>query len=785
MQFRVNIEQVDAGWRVIISGARDGIAVDVSPGGGPAVRLLRSVGEGLKTFPQPPEAEADAIPDTADNPYRELCTTTDAGLIRDVYQSILRRRAEDVVRFGRYLFATLLGDALWERLKSLAGVGPRELALTWRRGDSLMNRLPWELMHSSDSFLAQEPELMITRRVAGTTQTLGEIGSPRVLFVVGSDLAKDPNIRPGAEYLGLLRSLKPANRLRLKTHLLLQASPRRLRSAIKWFRPTVVHFICHGGINVQRESFLQLMNDDGSAPEAVDAEGLMTLLRAETGGPLPQIVVLNACYSAADNPDLYMKSGQVSSPLAVRLVEGDSRGGVPVVVGMAGQVADQACRLFTRCFYEAVLGGQEISRAAAAGRRVGIIDEGLTDPRSSLDWALPMLFMSEAVTDPRLTLVPHESESDWHEVTNEFAPPSYPAFCDRLEFFHWFDYLMAQSDAGLYPPRHHTGDLQVIAISVSEKDKKGSDGKLGRTWLLRQFASHAVIDGHLPCLINNEWIENYDEGYPATFEGLIEHFKWSMSKTSELFRLNFNPDCLDLLEEVRAGKKPGDELPPDVQNVYKLARDYGDTRVLSAALRIDLLRLLCSARARRPEAESARTKLLLLVDDIHQMVSATKPLLQFFSSIYGLRSTSAESPGGPTAKSDIRVVCTYDLTAGMGEERTILDWLETAKGVRDISLETFQSPEDRLAYEFFLSCWRDEDGNERPLAVETKAPQEIVCTFFDLLSEKIGGIPSKLKEAPATNLISTFVRLPPPYNVLREMNDEQRLRLIELGGREA
>jgi hypothetical protein len=46
------------------------------------------------------------------------------------------------------------------------------------------------------------------------------------------------------------------------------------------------------------------------------------------------------------------------SPLAVQLVEI----GVPVVVGMAGEVSEQACRFFARRFYEGFLEGEEFTQ---------------------------------------------------------------------------------------------------------------------------------------------------------------------------------------------------------------------------------------------------------------------------------------------------------------------------------------------------------------------------------------------------------------------------------------
>jgi hypothetical protein len=780
VEFRVD---VDANWVVRVTNLQTQKPV-VDASGKAYERTLGKVGDDLKSFPQPPDEEAKKI--AADSLHYELCTTKDEQVIEGIYQGLLRREAKDVEKFGRYLFATLLGEELWQAINEEAKTAPVELALNWK-DDYLFNRLPWEMMHSQQRFLAAEREVAITRRVAGTTQTLSKIAAPRVLFVVGSDLAKDDQIKPGAEYLGLLRSLNPAARFRLKTHLLLEASPKRLRAAIKWFKPTVVHFICHGFPNQDQETRLRLMADEGGGVQDVNADSLLKMLRPDPTMALPQIVILNACYSAANyNVEMFMKSGQVSSPIAVKLVAGDGESpGVPIVVGMAGEVADQACRLFTRCFYEAILDGGEIAQAASAGRRLGIIEEGLTDPTDSIDWALPTLFMSASVTEPKLEIIANPNEEAWHAKATQFAPADYPAFCDRLSFFEWYDCLMARDPKALPPPQQISGDLQLLAIALDTKEKKVDNDQLGLTSLLKQFAANAVLDGHLPVLYELKWLQRTE--YPKDLARLILDFKIAMRKTKNEFLLDFSPDAIDLLAEVADGKVLPDNLPKEVTEAYRAQRDWNDPEVWFVALRIDLLRLLELARKKleppkpengelaAPTDERDLAKILLLVDDVHQM-GAAPLLLQFFSSDQGLRSQKPLSDGGPSARADIRVVCTYKTSADLGP--TIKDLLEDANGARELPLQAFQQPEDRLAYEFFLSRWRDVDKNDTPLAVDRKANKELVEHFFKRLKINVDGIPSRLKSDAANSWISGCFDMPPGFRVMRQINDEDLIKLI-------
>ena len=315
-----------------------------------------------------------------------LCSSSECASLTQAYQFIVAREPGDrgVERFGNYLFACLLGDEIWSALLSRAGRNePMELAIGWRDHDRAINRLPWEMLRGPKSFLAGEAKVAITRRVVGTDRQIGELrGLPRVLFVIGSELSYDV-ISAGAEFVGLLRSLQLAGlNVRLRSHLLLNATPKKLDAALKWFRPNIVHFICHGEWDSDCRFYLRLMDDE--KPNEIfqmRAWNLEQTLKALES--VPEMVVLNACFSAKSADPYRSEPGPYREPLAVDLV----KMGVPVVVGMAGEISDQACRLFTRQFYEALLNGDEFAQAAAEGRRAGIMSKSGDDPRSSVDWS--------------------------------------------------------------------------------------------------------------------------------------------------------------------------------------------------------------------------------------------------------------------------------------------------------------------------------------------------------------------------------------------------------------
>jgi hypothetical protein len=248
VRFKINVCALDngEGWRREIKTTENKHLID-AVGQVLTLPTIRRAGGEAQSFPIPGD-EPDA--GVAPEPHGELWSPADGSdpvrVLQEALAVIMARSPNkgDVARFGRYLFDTLIGRTAWTRMKEIAGADTIELMLAWRAEEESFNRLTWEMMHDSDNFLAQQtqPRVTIARVVAGTRATIKSIASPpRVLFVVGSHL-NDPVIRLGTEYLGLLRNLKHTGEgATLKTHLLLEATPRKLEGAIRSLRPDVLH----------------------------------------------------------------------------------------------------------------------------------------------------------------------------------------------------------------------------------------------------------------------------------------------------------------------------------------------------------------------------------------------------------------------------------------------------------------------------------------------------------------------------------------------------------------
>jgi hypothetical protein len=765
-------------------GDGGGWAVQIREGGTAllkAPRIMRLAGSGPLAFPLPPEPEVARLQQEAptDAALFALCSSADCTSLTKAYGSILARLpgTGGVERFGRYLFACLLGDKIWSELLNRAGPDePMELAIGWRDRDRAINRLPWEILRGPKRFLAAEAKIAITRRVAGIDRQIGELkGLPRVLFVVGSELSYDV-ISPGAEFVGLLRSLQVAGlNTRLRSQLLLNATANKLDAALKWFQPNVVHFICHGGWDADGHSFLRLMHDE-KPNEAFEMRAWNLRQSFNGATSLPEMVVLNACFSASSG-DLYRdQPGSFDQPLAVEFV----KMGVPVVVGMAGEVSDQACRLFTRRFYEALLNGDEFAQAAAEGRRAGIMGKSADDPSSSVDWSLPTLLLADTLTETRLRIPDEvlELEQRLYQAAGAYARnEDYPAFCGRLNFFHWYDMLMADRSVQQTTSRNKR-EFQMLAVSVNLEDRsKLTPGdRYGRTWLLHEFATQMAGDGHVPVLLSGEKLRKM----PNTEDELMKAIMTAALDTAQHFGVDrdWGWEIVPALERIKKNLQPGLDLPKRVASLVAI-NGAGNREALAEAFRHDLLKLrdaVISRFAGLPQVRGDRTRLVLLLDDIHLYGEAAGFLTQLLLGPSGLRG----------APNETRVVGAYS-SKPTPEQKTAFDditrWVANS-WVEDLPLSIFTAPEDRLAYKLFLLRYRENNrksGQPKPLAFATGLNAAEINLCFKGIHRATKGVPSNLKNETVQEYIDEIlIEWPTVLNkaLLREANDDDDLKTL-------
>jgi hypothetical protein len=777
MRVNLDIRKRDDGWDVlpsieaepadVLAGAAASTPVIDPETGTPWRRALGRVGTDPLWYPLPPEADVLAL--GADATHCDLCSAKDVTPLVAVHQTIVDRNppADAMRRVGRYLFETLIGGRLWDALVTQAAGAPIQLAVECDWEEQSINKLPWEMMRTADRYLAQMPGVSIVRRIrdASAPPQRPLHSPPRVLFVVGTGLDDDV-IRPGAEYLRLLMALRArGTEHRLQTRIVQLATPAKTQAAIIDFEPDVVHFICHGWHDASGKGYLELV--DGTDPRVrlnVFPAGLLQILRTASNLPLPHVVVLSACYSASVDPAV----GQLAAPIAAELVHN----GVPVVVGMSGRVSDQACRLFTRRFYEALLDREDVARATAEGR-LAALAEGGVDPEAGVDWTLPTLYVTGDRKWRGLDIPEPALPDEWFGGAAEYGTGPHPVFCDRLDLFERFDILLARTEEQRVLTGRPTG-IQVLAISVDISDTVHESERLGRTWLLREFAAKAAREGHLPCLVEPR---DLVEEPLNDLRSLLECLTQALRDTQRNFRLAA-PAAPSL--QLLRGLNAGDPIPAgahaeirDVSPTY----DPASTELYAVALRLDLLRMLEQVRAARvPHSSPAR--LILLIDDLHRMgANAVRSLL------FGLLGTA----GLRHARDDIRIVLSYSTAPVTGQEATkkaVDDWLGEVTWVEQRKLEPFRSPvEELIAYQHYLLNWfNDESRQNWPLTVNERSP--LYEVFANHFSKGVKGIPYRLKPGEqASQVIQTYLDISKALNdngVLRPADDEDRLQLVRV-----
>lgn len=534
--------------------------------------------------------------------HEGLAGAASAADIKALYDRVVLMREADmdeVAKLGHYLFDALLGDALWGKMEQKVEQANEhflELALDFPADDLHLQRLNWELMRSARQFLVAQGEKLdvtITRLVAPRAQP-DETDAPypqpldvppRVLFVVGTALNED-KIRPAAELFSLLRQAQEGRAMSYR--LLERATPTQLRATIADFKPQIVHFICHGEV-VDGKIYLNLRTDDSDLPTRRSATAIRNDLMS--GTVTPTVVVLSACFTGGPGGgDRAVLAGvHESAPFAADLVAQ----GIPIVIGMAGRVADITSRLFARRLTDAVVKGTPLTRATAVARQVAFADGG--DPDSTIDWALPAVFLARNVSPLYQPLDAIASKAEWKRLEDwihEFKDT--PVFCGRETFLARFHRM-------LRPPEDERPN-QVIAAIVATQETG-----YGRTRLLKELATQAFYSGDLPLLLT------FTGDRPRDLNQLmLEFVKAIRHLRTDVLKLDRATDAQLPLYLKRDPGVAG--LDSNLAEDLELSTGTFTADSAKRAIAADLSALLSDAQERHESLASGR--LVVLLDDL-------------------------------------------------------------------------------------------------------------------------------------------------------------------------
>ena len=503
----------------------DGEVVITPPGGPLPGRLVRwTAGQRLLVAAGEQIGDAEAA---------ELATAVDAS----------GAHAANLERYGKLLFDAAFGTEAWRELVKIAATEPYlELAI---RGPAdpakpSLHALRWEALHDHTAAVAARgtaikpgsPVMLpvsIVRRVPtavpfiqngpGLLPSVNRI--PRVLYAIGSRLT-DPRVRAGAEFMGILRHLERKGGS-IQPRVLQSASAESLATELERFAPDVLHVIGHGRPFPHEQCVkLQLRSETpAGADDWVTAGQLLDVFAA--AGHVPKTVVLSACQTASPPPDAGQAPDPVNAlPFAAQLVAG----GVPIVVAMAGDISDTACRVFTRALTQAIGEGVPVADAVIRGRRGAFQKKPDLD---SADWALPAVFLAESLPAD-IRLVDTAAIEAMRQRIFDLSLGWDPVFCGRGEFLDAMDRLLDGSDP-----------LNVLVAYTQDPAKS-----YGGLRLLQELAARAVRAGCFPVLLGP-----YDQQPPPN------RAQFAADLTQKLADIRANLGIPDRADRIVAAAEPG------------------------------------------------------------------------------------------------------------------------------------------------------------------------------------------------------------------------------------
>jgi hypothetical protein len=700
-------------------------------------------------FPLPPADEAGLWAGCKCNSL-----ASDAHAVKALRQQILNgdTSGDAIPVLGGYLRGILLGP-VWARVEAATPPGePIEIEITCDPEDATMNRLPWEMMVSGDTPLGAQTGRVVgvTRMVEGKTPNTAAIELPlRVLFVIGRQI--DPNLRPGAEYLGVIRQVnatlqqggREARSIDINLQLLPEATTEELKAAVESFEPSVIHFIAHGR-QEGSESVIVLSKKDGLSvqEDPRTARSLIESIRRKDG-QLPPIVVLNACHTGEAN-DAYV-------PFAATL----AREGVGIALGMAGEVSDAACRIFTRALYQALVDGKSVVVAGAFARRAAMLNYG--DFLGNAEWTRPTLFRNTQAL-PQFQVNP--AQRAIAQAAFRFRSVREPAIlCDRLDSMSAYQRFRDQV---------LSGDLQTpLVLEVSDDESTVSPGvqtgrrvQIGKSRLVSEIASNAVLQGLAPCVLPSA------AGFepPSSLLTLAVRIAEVMDITREYLGLNPRVTSAALKKAFVATGTPYafdpaqlDEFRDIRDDVKKKAGEPGAKAVATDTVRDafakDVETLLDDLNSQFPVTAGLPRfqAVLLLVDDLHRYEAVAVPLLELVRD-FGIAKRAA-------------LAFTYSTRSKSGPD--VAEHIKAnLRGFVHEPLRPFRSPvESRLAYTQMLMA------RNPPLVPSGRAEErENVESFFEFCHTQVLGVPSLFPLSEASILLSAR------YRILLDADDERILR---------
>ena len=315
-----------------------------------------------------------------------------SGILEPLMEGSSPEARPDPTKLGGALFAALFPGPVGELYSSewsaamKAGDGLR-IRLHLRPGNpelAWLTRVPWELIFDerAGGFPCLNPLTPLVRHIDLPRPVERVPFRPPIrVLVAAANPSSEPRLALQSEQERIEAARKGRKRVEVK--VLEDTSPEELRRELTRGRYQIVHFMGHALMSANDGS-LMFSTAEGF-PRRVTGEEMSHLVQ---GAPAAQLVILNACHSAAS-------PGGQGAGLLTGVAGALVRGGQPAVLGMQFAISDRAALKFSEILYERLAEGDPIE-AAVTEARLAIY---FANPNST-HWVAPVLFLRGA--DDRL-----------------------------------------------------------------------------------------------------------------------------------------------------------------------------------------------------------------------------------------------------------------------------------------------------------------------------------------------------------------------------------------------
>lgn len=291
--------------------------------------------------------------------------------------------AETAKAFGAQLFETVFDGDVQGCLHSSLDYASRQgkglrLRLRLTEAPELLD-LPWEYLYNRtrNLFYALSVETPLVRylEMPERIEPLALRPPLRVLVMIASPKSYPPlNVeREWQKLRAAVRDLEERGLLVLDR--MEQATLPALRRRLRTNDYHIFHFVGHGDFDEQAKDGALIMEDEDGHGHRVSGHSLSVLLRDYRRSL--RLVILNACEGGRGSRD------DPFAGTAQRLVQQ----GIPAVIAMQFEIADETAIAFAQEFYAAVADGYPVDAALTEARKA------ISTETAGVEWGTPVLYM--------------------------------------------------------------------------------------------------------------------------------------------------------------------------------------------------------------------------------------------------------------------------------------------------------------------------------------------------------------------------------------------------------